>query len=303
MMKARLAILVLALAAARMAGAVPCLVLDCVTGAPGQTVSIPLRLTGTAPASAGFNATIYLPAGAALAGVVRGALLPAPGFTLLAQPLADPAANALALLGYSATQTFSSTGMLCTLLVAVSSDAGPGDYPVVLDAPDRSPLVRGSHALSSADGASAAAHAASNGVLSVRIAGAPGDSNGNGIPDDWEQLYFGAITNVTDATDFDGDRLSDYREYLSGTDPKDPASCVAVLSPSAQDSDGGGVVLRWYSVSGGTYRIERAQALLAPYSFSRIGLDQAAAPPVNAYTDYPAAGATSLFYRLIRLAE
>ena len=301
-MKARLFSLVLALAAAK-AAAVPHLSVGSVTGAPGQTVSIPLRLTGTPPASAGFNATIHLPSGLCLSNVVRGLLLPSPGFALLAQPLADPAANAVAVLGYSATQTISSTGVLCTLLLSVAADVGPGDYPVVLDAPDRTPLVRGSHALSGADGASSAAHTVGDGMLAVRIAGAPGDSNGNGIPDAWEVLFFGKITNVNDQTDFDRDGLSDYREHLSGTDPTDPDSSVAIVPPSAQDPETGGVVLRWHSVSGGTYRIERAQALLAPYSFSRVGLDQAAVPPLNVYTDYPSAGATSLFYRLIRLAE
>lgn len=301
-MKARLFSLVLALAAAQ-AAAVPHLALDSVTGAPGQTVSIPLRLTGTAPASAGFNATVYLPQGMALANVVRGALLPAPGFTLLAQPLADPAANAVAMLGYSAAQTIGSTGLLCTLLVAIPSDAAPGDYPVVLAAPDRSSLVRGSHALSSADGASSATHTAGDGAISVRMIGFPGDSNGNGIPDWWEELYFGIVTNVNDFTDFDRDRLSDYREFLSGTDPKDPDSCVAIVPPSGPDAATGGVVLKWHSVSGGAYRIERAQALMAPFSFSRVGLDQPAAPPLNVYTDYPSVGTTSLFYRLIRLSE
>ncbi len=301
-MKARLYSLVLALAAAR-AAAVPHLAPDSVTGAPGQTVSIPLRLTGTAPASAGFNATIHLPSGLSFTNVVRGSLLPSPGFTLLAQPLSDPAVNAVSLLAYSATQTISSTGLLCTLLVAIPSDAGPGDYPVVLDEPDRSLLVRGSHALANADGSGVATHTVGDGVLSVRVAGVPGDSNGNGIADAWEQLFFGCLTNVNDRTDFDRDGLSDYREYLSGTDPKDPASCVAIMPPLAPDPDGGDVVLRWHSVSGGTYRIERALTLVAPYSFARVGLDQPAAPPLNVYTDHPAAGSTSLFYRLIQVAE
>lgn len=293
--------LVLALAAG--AGAAPHLAPDSVTGAPGQTVSVPLRLTGTVPSLAGFNATIYLPSGVSLSNVVRGALLPSPGFTLLAQPLADPAANAATLLGYSATQTISSTGVLCTLLLAISSDLGPGDYPVVLDAPDRSPIVRGSHALSSADGASSSAHTVANGMLAVRIPGLPGDSNGNGIPDDWELLFFGTITNVNDHTDFDRDGLSDYREFLSGTDPRDPFSCVAIVPPMAQDPAGGGVLLRWHSISGAAYRIERAQALIAPHLFSRVGLDQAPTPPVNIYTDHPPLGTNSWFYRLIRKAE
>jgi hypothetical protein len=294
-------ILALAFAMVRPALAVPHLAPDSVTGAPGGTVAMALRLTGTAPSSAGFNATIYLPSGVTLTGLVRGSLLPSADFRLVAQPLTDPTVNAVAVLGYSETHSLVSTGWLCTLLLSIPSDTGPGDYPIVIDSPDRTPLVRGSHALSSSDGASSVAHTVGDAVLSVRISGLPGDSNGNGIPDDWEVLFFGVITNVTDLTDFDGDNLSDYREYLSGTDPTLAASCVAITPPTARDPETGAVVLRWHSVASGSYRIERSQALLSPYSFSRIGLDQAATPPMNVYTDYLGTGTLSTFYRLIQL--
>ena len=292
-------IAVLALLPAVVLG-VPNLSADAVTGAPGQTVAVPLRLTGTAPASAGFNATVHLPRGMVLADVLRGGLLPAPDFRLAAHSLLDPSVNAFTLLAYSTTQTLSATGTLCTLLVAIPADAGPGDYPVLLDVPDRSPPVPG-HAFSSADGSSSLAHVVGNGLLSVRMSGTPGDSNGNGIPDDWESLFFGAITNVTDQTDFDRDGLSDFREYLSGTDPTDPNSCAAIVPPRPGPEDGG-IRLRWHSISGGTYRIERAAALL-PGDFSRVGLDQSATPPLNVYTDHPPADDATFFYRLIRLED
>ena len=120
------------------APAAPHLAPDAVIGSPGQTVSVPLRLTGTAPASAGWNATIQLPHRLVLTDVVRGSLLPSPGFRLVAQALPDPSVNAVALLAYSTTQSISSTGVLCTLLLAIPADAAPGDYPILLDAPDRS---------------------------------------------------------------------------------------------------------------------------------------------------------------------
>ncbi len=45
-----------------------------------------------------------------------------------------------------------------------------------------------------------------------------GDSDGDGMPDDWEMLYFGNLDR--DRTgDFDGDGISDLDEYLNGTDP------------------------------------------------------------------------------------
>jgi hypothetical protein len=44
------------------------------------------------------------------------------------------------------------------------------------------------------------------------------DSNGNGMPDDWESQYFGNL-NQTAASDFDGDGVNNLDEYLEGTNP------------------------------------------------------------------------------------
>ena len=283
-------------------GATPYLAPDSVMGSPGQTVSIPLRLNGTSGAAEGFNATVYLPAESTLIGVTRGSLLPSSNFVLVAQALGDPAVNAVAIYGYSLAQTITSTGVLCSLQVDISSAAGPGDYPVVLNAPDRSPVVRNSHALSGANGSSSVAHTAGDAVLSVRIPGVSGDSNGNGIPDIWEISKFGVITNVNDRTDFDHDGLSDYLEYRAGTEPTDPSSCLAIMAPAVQYPSDGCVELKWYSISGATYRVERAQSLSESDGFSRVGLDVSASPPLNCYTDHPPAGVQSSFYRVLLLA-
>ena len=294
--------LALIVSAVQATAAMPNLAPDSVTGAPGQTVSIPLRLTGAALSSAGFNATVYLPAEATLTGVVRGSLLPSPDFVLVAQALSDPAVNAVAVFGYSITRTISSTGTLCTLQVAIPPDTGPGDYPIVLNAADRSPTVRGSHALSGVNGSNSVAHSVADAVLSVRIPGMAGDSNGNGIPDAWEIRSFGVVTNVNDHTDWDHDGLSDYLEYLSDTDPTNSASCLAIAACTASCLDGARVELKWYSITGATYRIERSETL-GLGGFTRAGLDQSATPPVNTCIDQPPAGTAPYFYRVILLGD
>jgi hypothetical protein len=51
------------------------------------------------------------------------------------------------------------------------------------------------------------------------------DANHNGISDDWEKAYFGAVTtNRTQFTDTDGDGITDYAEFIAGTNPTNAAS-------------------------------------------------------------------------------
>jgi len=51
------------------------------------------------------------------------------------------------------------------------------------------------------------------------------DVNHNGISDAWEMENFGSVTtNRTQLTDTDRDGMSDYAEFIAGTDPNDPAS-------------------------------------------------------------------------------
>jgi hypothetical protein len=46
------------------------------------------------------------------------------------------------------------------------------------------------------------------------------DSDGDKIPDWWEERYFGGVTNAVASGDPDGDLLQNDVEYLNGTDPK-----------------------------------------------------------------------------------
>ena len=60
------------------------------------------------------------------------------------------------------------------------------------------------------------------------------DSVGNGIPDWWRALYFGGSGTTTNsqscaACDPDGDGMSNLKEFLAGTDPKDPKNALRIL--------------------------------------------------------------------------
>ncbi len=50
------------------------------------------------------------------------------------------------------------------------------------------------------------------------------DTDGDGLPDWWEEKYFGGPTAAVAHEDFDGDGFTNLEEYLAGTDPTDPTS-------------------------------------------------------------------------------
>src|SRR6266581_9024597 len=57
------------------------------------------------------------------------------------------------------------------------------------------------------------------------------DDDNDGLPDAWEQQYFGNPTNALASDDSDGDGFSNLAEYIAGTDPTsaDPNSAASYL--------------------------------------------------------------------------
>jgi sialate O-acetylesterase len=56
------------------------------------------------------------------------------------------------------------------------------------------------------------------------------DSNGNGLPDAWETAYFGNLDQTANS-DFDSDGLTNYEEFLAGTNPTVPQLSVKICAP------------------------------------------------------------------------
>ncbi|NLG01805.1 MAG: choice-of-anchor A family protein, partial [Lentisphaerae bacterium] len=59
------------------------------------------------------------------------------------------------------------------------------------------------------------------------------DSDGDGLPDTWELLFFGGFGR-DGSGDFDGDGFTDAEEFAAGTDPADPASFPAPQTVSLE---------------------------------------------------------------------
>ncbi len=122
------------------------------------------------------------------------------------------------------------------------------------------------------------------------------DSDGDGMPDEWEQRYFGGATNGSPSADADGDGVNNWQEYVAATSPTNGLSRFEVSSlPAANSVPSGQFVLRWSSESRCVYTVERAGSLQA--SFARRQENLFATPPENVYTD--AVGtAGAYFYRI-----
>lgn len=125
-----------------------------------------------------------------------------------------------------------------------------------------------------------------------------GDADMDGLPDAWEQIIIGAnpsdsITSIYDVQpfdDFDGDRASNYAEFIAGTRPHDPLSVFMFYSarvPASRE-----LVLTWHSVSNKTYAVHAAPTPTGTFALVRAGLP--ATPPLNTYTG--AVSATHAYY-------
>ena len=94
------------------------------------------------------------------------------------------------------------------------------------------------------------------GVSSVTVGDA--DSDGNGLPDWWEELYFGSTGQVAEV-DSDGDGLTNGDELIAGTDPSEFNSAFGFHDFGY---DAGGFTVRWDSYSDRTYQVMKGSSLL-----------------------------------------
>ncbi len=99
-----------------------------------------------------------------------------------------------------------------------------------------------------------------------------------------------------DADDADADGASDADELAAGTDPDDPNSVFAILPASRQTDIG--PEIRWHSVAGKSYWVQRATAL--DQAFETVSEPLPATPPLNVFIDETAPESVELFYRIVK---
>jgi hypothetical protein len=89
------------------------------------------------------------------------------------------------------------------------------------------------------------------------------DSDGDGIPDWWEAAYGFGTNNMADGTnDWDGDTMSNWAEYIAGTDPTNALSYLKVENPTGAPA---AATIEFMAVSNRTYTLQYNDALTAAW--------------------------------------
>lgn len=137
----------------------------------------------------------------------------------------------------------------------------------------------------------------SDGRLSPQSAAGTGrtygvDSNNDGIPDEWQITYWGTNPskwgNPND--DDDGDGLSNYQEFLAGTNPRDASSNLKTQVQSIS----GSLYFKWNTISGKVYQVQFSTDF---QNWSNVGAQRLATSGEDSVFIDPSSGVG--FYRIV----
>jgi subtilisin-like proprotein convertase family protein len=118
------------------------------------------------------------------------------------------------------------------------------------------------------------------------------DTDTDGIEDEWEDFYFGSLTNVNGSSDWDGDGFIDLHEQAAGSDPTSTNSLLKATSIAVPAV---GNVITWQSEANKNYLLSRSSDLSG--GFIGIASNIAATQPLNTYTDAVSTNVLN-FYRV-----
>lgn len=122
------------------------------------------------------------------------------------------------------------------------------------------------------------------------------DSDGDGMDDAWETLYFGNKDARDGSGDFDLDGAIDVNEFLAGTIPTNSASVLKVIPPPAISVSG--ATIQWSSVSGKTYRLQFKNSL-GDTPWTNVPGDVLANSATASKLDSTASGQDRRYYRVL----
>jgi hypothetical protein len=128
------------------------------------------------------------------------------------------------------------------------------------------------------------------------------DSDGDGIPDSWMVEHFGhasasAEDNSQAQDDADQDGMSNLQEYLTGTDPLDPQSCLRLFAPVL--SGAGKLQFSFVAVAGVGYTVQYSEALASGVWHRLADLPPDTTTRVATVEDTDSANSFGRFYRVV----
>jgi subtilisin family serine protease len=129
----------------------------------------------------------------------------------------------------------------------------------------------------------------------VNLARVGSDTDNDGISDSWEKLHFSGLGVAGASSDFDVDGFADVAEYAAGTDPKDGNSFLHFLTPIEVKTET--VVMRWQSVPGRRYRVEKSNG--DPTEWQPVAKGLTARFDSLEHTDLRVDNGKPVFYRLV----
>lgn len=122
-----------------------------------------------------------------------------------------------------------------------------------------------------------------------------GDSDGDGMDDDWEMANFGDLSR-DGGGDFDHDGQSDLAEFLAGTDPTNGNSIFRALTVQAAGSSLTKII--WSAVPGKAYQVQYKTNLNSAAWLNLPGV-VAAASSTGSALDNQAGQGPRRFYRVL----
>jgi parallel beta-helix repeat protein len=111
----------------------------------------------------------------------------------------------------------------------------------------------------------------------------------------WLQQYGLPTDGSADSSDPEGDGMSNYKEWVCGTDPTNPVSVLKMFVPS---NTGEGISITWASVSGITYFLQRSTNIDVQSAFVALQSNLVGQPVMTTFLDTNAPGLGPHFYRV-----